>query len=184
MIFGVGLSRTGTRSLSEALIQLRYRTAHYIQHKTALRGAGTWFAGDFQSDCLSGYDAAIDLPIPIFFRQLDERYPGSRFILTLRDPIAWIASVRRHWQAWPITDDPAGNYRRTLRQTMYGTDSFSATRMLQVYHAHVRNVQRHFRARPEALLILNVCDGDGWKKLCPFVDRPEPATPFPWFNKA
>jgi hypothetical protein len=34
------------------------------------------------------------------------------------------------------------------------------------------------------LLELDVFSGDGWEKLCRFVDRPIPSVAFPWENKA
>lgn len=57
--FGIGLSKTGTISLFAALALLGYRAAEH--------------------------DVATDLPLAAFYPQLDERYPGSKFILTLRD---------------------------------------------------------------------------------------------------
>jgi hypothetical protein len=182
-IFGIGLSKTGTKSLSEALTQLGYRTAHYLEHRTEQRGQSTWFAGDFASDCLPGYDAAVDLPIPIFYPQLDERYPGSKFILTVRDPLAWLISVQRHWERLTITEDSRGRYRQMVRLAMYGTHGFSESRMRHVYETHVRNVHSYFRARPKDLLVLDICAGEGWEKLCAFLDRPQPQLPFPWLNK-
>src|ERR1019366_459786 len=153
---GIGPSRTGTRSLADALTQLGYRTAGFVAHKTEERGKTTWFAGDFTTDSLAQYDAAVDLPMPIFYPQLDERHPGSKFILTIREPVSWVASVQRHWERWPITDDAAGRYRHMLRVAMYGIHGFSEARMKYVYETHVQNVQRYFLARPQDLLILDI----------------------------
>ena len=182
-IFGIGLSRTGTRSLGEALTLLGYRTASFVSHKTEEQGKTTWFAGDFETDSLADFDAAVDLPIPIFYPQLDERYPGSKFILTIREPESWLASVRRHWARWPITDDSAGRYRQMLRLAMYGMHGFSAARMKSVYETHVHKVRRYFRARPQDLLVIDISQGEGWEKLCPFLNVAVPLSKFPWLNK-
>jgi hypothetical protein len=182
-IFGIGLSRTGTKSLCEALGFLGYRTAHYTEHKSELRGLNTWFAGDFDTDSLVAHDAAVDLPIPIFYPELDERYPGSKFVLTVRDVDSWIASVRRHWAEWQITDDPVGRYRQMLRLAMYGIHGFATSRMRHVYQTHVRNVRWYFRGRPDDLLVLDVCAAEGWETLCPFLSKRKPSCLFPWLNK-
>jgi hypothetical protein len=182
-IFGIGLSRTGTRTLSEALSLLGFRTAHYVEHKREQRGVTTWFAGDFATDSLLDYDAAVDLPIPVFYPQLDARYPGSKFILTIRDADSWIASMRRHWAAWPITDDASGRYRQTQRLAMYGVYGFAEGRLRHVFDTHRRNVGWYFRDRPGDLLLIDICGGHGWERLCPFLNRPVPVTTFPWLNK-
>lgn len=182
-VLGIGLSRTGTLSLRQALEQLGYRAAHYVDHREALRGESTWFAGDFETDSLIGFDAAVDLPVPAFYPQLDTRYPGSRFILTVRDAESWIASVRRHWSRKPITDDAQGRYRRWVRLATYGTFGFSEARMRFVYETHVRNVMDFFAGRPRDLLVLDICGGQGWDRLCPFLDKPPPCGPFPWLHR-
>jgi len=182
-ILGIGLSRTGTRSLAAALRQLGYKTAGFVEHKTARHGQSTWLAGDFGTDGLGDYEAAVDLPIPIYYPQLDLSYPGSKFILTVREPNSWMASVRRHWAKWPITDDPDGQYRQMLRLAMYGCHGFSEGRMLYVHETHLRNVKWYFHDRPEDLLILDICAGEGWDQLGPFLGKAKPLAPFPWLNK-
>lgn len=185
-VFGIGLSRTGTTSLSRALTQLGYRTAHYVELRAVHFAKETWLAGNFDVDCLANYDAAVDLPVPVFYPQLDERYPGSKYILTVRDAVSWLASVRRHWTRYLPGDDPKGSYRRTVRLAMYGIHGFAEARMKFVYDTHVRNVHWFFRDRPGDLLVLDICAGDGWSKLCPFLARPLPpeaGSAFPWLNQ-
>lgn len=79
-IFGIGLSKTGTTSLAHALEILGYRTKDYP-------GLSRYRAGDLSSVDLAvvdAYDALTDTPIPSFYRELDQRYPGAKFILTVR----------------------------------------------------------------------------------------------------
>ena len=37
----------------------------------------------------------------------------------------------------------------------------------------------HFKDRPEDLLIIDICSGEGFEKLAPFLDRPLPTQTFP-----
>ena len=182
-ILGVGLSRTGTRSLQAALTELGYATAHFVEHRDELRGLNTWFQGNFSCDSLADYDAATDLPIPIFYQQLDRRYPGSKFVLTVRDTGEWLTSVRKLWRRREIKDDPPGRYRRLVRQSMFGTCEFSEEQLKLVHEKHVQDVTGYFQGRNDDLLTLSICQGEGWEKLCPFLGKPVPSTRFPWHNR-
>ena len=94
-IFGIGLSKTGTTSLYAALDQLGYRSATFRHMRES--GLDRWFEGDFSEDYLANWDAVTDNPISAFYPQLDEQYPGSKFVLTVRDPEAWLTSTRKQW---------------------------------------------------------------------------------------
>ncbi len=43
-------------------------------------------------------------------------------------------------------------------------------------------IKNYFKDRPDDLLVMNICDGDGWEVLCPFLDKPIPAVSFPHLN--
>jgi hypothetical protein len=171
VIFGIGLSKTGTTSLFAALDRLGFRSATY-RH---LRGLGLveWFEGKFERDYLAGYDAATDLPLAVFYPQLDERYPGSRFILTVRDRDSWLESARRHFSSQPAT-----SFGRDVRLATYGITGFDARRFEHVYETHARNVAWYFSGRPEALLTLDIVAGEGWEPLCRFLGCDVPDEPF------
>src|SRR5438105_11325665 len=84
-IFGIGLSKTGTTSLANALQILGYKTKDNM-------GVVNYATHDLSSvhlEVVEAYDALTDTPIPSFYRELDARYPGSRFILTVRDSDEW-----------------------------------------------------------------------------------------------
>lgn len=172
MIFGIGLSKTGTTSLFSALDQLGYRAGTY-RHLRAL-GLADWFRGNFATDYLADYDALTDLPMATFFPQLDKRYPGSQFILTVRLSDSWLESARAHF-----TRDPKSDFGRDVRLATYGVTGFDRDRFRYVYDTYVRNVGEYFRGRPEALLTMDIVGGEGWEKLCAFLGRPIPDGPFP-----
>jgi Sulfotransferase domain len=173
-IFGVGLPKTGTSSLTAALCILGFRAVHCL---TAL----PWRRGNFEEDLLEEWDAVTDTPVPIYFPALDLRYPGSKFILTVREQSAWLASIRRH-QRGALTDSPTDRARAMLRLLTYGMESFNEPRYRYLQDTHDRNVRWYFRERPRDLLEINICAGEGWGKLCPFLERPVPSMPFPREN--
>lgn len=176
-IFGIGLNKTGTRSLAFAIRVLGFRTFHRGDVATndfVLRAASAGkplltFLGD-------GYDAYFDVDALVYgFRTLDAQYPGSKFILTTRDLTQWLDSRERHVRA---------NQERAARGEYVGhwlevdRDAWAASRA-----AHHRAVQNYFGEDSERLLIMDLSRGDGWESLAPFLGRPVPAIDFPWENR-
>lgn len=172
-VFGIGLSKTGTTSLYAALHVLGYRAGTY-RHLHDL-GLDDWFAGDFRHDYLERFDALTDLPIGCFFRELDERYPGSKFVLTVRAKEAWMASCRGFFTK-PRESDA---FFRKTQEATYGTVLFQEPLFASAFDAHAQAVRSHFEDRPSDLLALDLFSGEGWEKLCPFLGCAIPEAPFP-----
>ena len=167
-VFGVGLARTGGLSLATALRSLGYKTVHFPhQDREYLEN-----------------DAATDSPVALAYRDLDSRFPGAKFVLTIRELPAWLESVR--WlfdSSRPLAALPEGERESIalLRQALYGTTSFDAVALTRAYHRHVEGVKGYFAGRQD-LLVLNITAGEGWSKLCPFLGKPIPTSPFPRKN--
>jgi hypothetical protein len=160
-IFGIGLSRTGTNSLNAALEILGLSAVHF---PSALAE-------------VEKYQAATDSPVAAWFEDLDQLFPGSLFILTVRDVDDWLRSVDRYWESF----DQFADFPPIVRfhQQLYGAARFDPAVYRAAYEAHVAKVRRHFVSRPEALLEMDICGGCGWPPLCAFLDVPVPAQPFP-----
>ena len=126
-----------------------------------------------------------NLPIPLLYQQLDKAYPGSKFILTVRDESDWLRSVERLWDRrynptrWVWDVYPFSNHIHTV---LYGQKDFNAEVFLARYRRHNAEVMEFFKSRPDDLLILDTPAGDGWEELCKFLGRPIPGTPFPCNN--
>jgi len=174
-IFGIGLCRTGTTSLTEALQILGYRAIHFP--RTTVRPCRI----AIDPELLRTYHAFTDMPVPLLYRCLDRRYPRSRFVLTVRDPESWIESFRR--LARFQKGHKVRPSLRVLRHLILGRSYFHESAYRRAYGRHLRRVRRYFASRPQDLLILNIAAGDGWEKLCPFLGRPIPEVPFPHSNK-
>jgi len=171
-IFGVGLSKTGTTSLHRAAQMLGLRSVHYPD-------AARMLAGDWS--VLDGVDIASDIPVALGFRELDAAFPGSRFVLTVRDEGAWLASMRANFD--PVPAKYAGTPElEVFRRTYGGADRYDERTMRRVYREHERAVRTHFVQRPEDLLVLDICAGDGWETLCAFLGLRPPPEPFPHVN--
>ena len=173
-VFGIGLSKTGTTSLYAALALLGIRTITF-RHLKKL-GLDDWRSGRFVKDYLSSVEAATDIPIPTYFRELDAMYPGSKFILTERPLEAWLVSVSEQFLGYHPGES---GFRRDMRFATYGVTGFNASRFARITAEHSESVRRHFADRPQDLLVLNLFNGDGWPDLCRFLGHPIPDMPFP-----
>jgi 3'-phosphoadenosine 5'-phosphosulfate (PAPS) 3'-phosphatase len=175
-IFGLGLSKTGTTSLANALEILGYKTRDNM-------GVVKYARGDLSSldlETVDAHEALTDTPIPSFFRELDARYPNSKFILTVRDAQGWLTSCRK--QFTPSHAATQCEAHRRLFTDLYGSDAFDEEGFAAGYRKFVGEVRDFFRDRPQDLLIINVVAGEGWEKLCPFLGQPIPDIPFPKAN--
>jgi hypothetical protein len=164
-IFGIGLSRTGTTSLHRALTLLGYRSIHCPRL-------------DQVEQLIQEHDAAVDTPIACQFRELDARYPGSLFILTIRDYRQWLESTRWLFSGPP----PVTKWKQELRLKTYGVLTWDRRTFLASYHRHLDSVLEYFEDRPEALLTLDITAGENWEKLCSFLGVPVPDVEFPFEN--
>lgn len=186
LVFGIGLSRTGTRSLTMALHVLGWDTVHYPADQATFEELS---AGRYALSILDEYQGVTDITVAPFFAQLDRQYPGSKFVLTVREREGWLRSCRHHWEgrsaflsrpARDAEEETYMNMRRLLRAAVYGCYGFSPERFAWVYDQHVKAVTEHFAGRPQDLLVLDVCSGQGWDELCAFLGVPvPPGQPFP-----
>ena len=182
-VFGIGLSKTGTSSLDRALNELGIQSIHFPSDPTTHREL---LEGNYRLSILQQYQAATDIPIAPFYAQLDGIYPNSKFILTVRDRESWLSSVSHHWEfmwQWAEHDRHFCEFLKFITACAYGVHRFQRARFTYVYDRHLRNVREYFRKRPQDLLVLDICSGDGWERLCPFLGVPVPERPFPVANR-
>ncbi len=180
-IFCIGLSRTSTKSLTLALDMLGYNISHYPDDKITFEELTT---GKYDLSILNDYDGISDITVSPFYVQLDKHYPNSKFILTIREKSSWLQSLKKHWEERPPFEDPKQNdihlkMRRFLRAAVYGTYVFNEERLSYVYDLHLANVLEYFKDRSNSLLIMDICAGDGWEKLCTFLNLKIIHEPFP-----
>lgn len=175
-IFGIGLGRTGTLSLTHALTRLGFKTKHLPRFYTDHDGKARVDWADFDA-----YDALTDESAALVYREADRRYPGSKFILTVRDVESWLRSrenisnvMRESWAHNPAV--------AVLHEALYGLPRFDNHVYAEAYRRHNEAVRRYFADRPQDLLVMDICGGDGWESLCPFLGKPIPGESFPRAN--
>jgi Sulfotransferase domain len=128
-------------------------------------------------------DAAADNECALFYRYLDYRFPGSKFILTTRALQDWLKSIKFVLETCPVLSRQE-NIAIFRRMTLYGTVCFEISKMSRTYIRHHEEVRDYFRERPNDLLEIDFTRGGGWDKICAFLELPVPAEPFPHLNEA
>ena len=170
-VFCIGFQKTGTSSMRDALTQLGYDVAGVFGRDMSLPELReTYMRQGLQ--IARDYDSVEDMPWPLIFRELDAEFPGSKFILTLRDTDRWYKSITSHFGARPYH----------LQQLTYGDDAPAPvgheTRYRAVYEAHNAAVREYFAGRPDDLLVMELERGDGWEKLGKFLAVAVPSGSF------
>jgi hypothetical protein len=120
-------------------------------------------------DRVKGYS---DFQGEFCFRHLDQAYPGSKFVLTVRPLDGWLRSREEHVRRNLANPNYRGQWRVVDREAW-----------THRYHAHIADTRHHFAGRPQDLLIIDIPSGDGWNPLCRFLGMPVPDQPFPWGNR-
>lgn len=164
-VFGIGLGKTGTVSLKAGLERLGL--------KISLYPSGNTFFKDIDES-----DGAVDLSISCRFEELDKKYPNSLFICPIRDLETWLKSCSvqyRDEQRWNVL----GTKYRNL---MFCTDIYNREKFINAYFRHEERIENYFKNRSD-LLIINIIEGEGYEKICPFLGLPTINEKFPHEHK-
>lgn len=185
-IFGIGMHKTATTSLHHAMRILGFNSAHWTSAHWA-KAIWTDMKTYGRSSDLEKHYHMCDLPIPMLFRELDQAYPGSKFIFTILDEETWVTAAEIHWSTrnrframWD--SDP---FTHKVHQELYGQRTFDREVFLARYRKHNADVFEWFKDRPQDILVMNMSAGDSkthWNLLCAFVGKPVPTVDYPHSN--
>ena len=178
-VFCIGWSKTGTTSLTEALRLLGLFSWHWAPWVIGYKHVRSQIS-DFRIDLSSvaDYSAMADLPICALYRELDQAFPGSLFILTTRRLETWIASATADVEnciRW------IGNMDAVERWA-FGTDVIDKDVFQKRYLRHQDEILEYFSGRAD-LLTLDLSEADPWQRLCEFLHLPVPDLAFPHLNR-
>ncbi|MGY5850495.1 sulfotransferase [Salegentibacter sp. F14] len=199
-VFGIGANKTGTTSLKTAMTDLGYIIG---SQKKAENFIYDWGNRDFHRIIKYCYSAQFfqDIPfsLPFTYVVLDHEFPGSKFILTIRnDSEEWYKSlINYHSLKWG-SDNEIPDMKK-LRSSSYRSqgwawdaleiacnvsedDPYNKKNLINYYESHNRAVQEYFRHRPNDLLILNPSESNAMKKLGDFLGVDTSGKVFPKVN--
>jgi len=193
-LIGAGLGRTGTLSVKAALERIGYGPCyHMMEVLVAPERARHWLeqtqSGAHDWDAIfDGYRATVDWPAAAFWRELAERYPEAKVLLSLRDADRWYDSVMNtvYHAMTQGPPEPAPEALRDFHEMVYAL-IFERTfegrledrgHAKRVFEEHNRDV---IDAIPASRLLV-YRPGDGWEPICRFLDVPVPDADFPHLN--
>lgn len=199
-IFCIGRNKTGTTSLKKAFESLGFIVG---KQRKAEKLLPYYKAGSFEpiiKYCLSA-QVFQDIPFsfPETFKYLDTAYPGSKFILTIRDsPEEWYQSVTRFhsklfgkgklpekedlqqskyvWEGW------IWECNRILYPTLEN-DIYNKEILIASYNEYNQSVINYFFNRPGDLIVINLKESNSYQQLMSFLQIDSPFNAFPWENK-
>jgi hypothetical protein len=192
-VIGVGFGRTGTLSLKIALETLGHGPCMHMSSLLADPERASLFHRAAEGDrssldkALEGHRSTVDWPGTYFWRELAERHPAARIVLTVRDPQRWYDSAHDTiFQAAsnaPASTDDAVTAGLTMISSVVWQGTFGGRfadreHAVRVFTEHIEAVRREIPA--ERLLEFEV--SQGWQPLCDFLGAPVPVVPFPRSN--
>lgn len=135
-VFAVGFNKTGTTSLHTLFESLGHSSYHGIQ----------WRSCDDLA-LLRSYDCFSD-GIPRDLAKLDRLFPGSKFILQVRDLESWIysrlAHIERSKETNTYHDEPE-----------WDTTEYAIKAWIRERNAHHLFVLSYFSERPSDIIVVN-----------------------------
>jgi hypothetical protein len=163
-VFCLGFHKTGTTSLEILLQNMGYQVASPYKNWDP-RLTKMFEAGDLAE--LKGltekFDAFQDAPWFLFYKEFDQWYPGSKFILTVRDSHSWWKSFANYFR----------DEHKPLFKYMYGFDNPIGHKDVFIKHFedHNRKVVDYFKNRPSDLLVIEISGSDALQKTTAFLNR-------------
>ncbi len=191
-LIGAGFGRTGTLSLKVALERLGVGPCYHMsevfshpEHIAVWNDALDAKAVDWDA-LFAGYAATVDWPGCHFWRELAQRHPDAKVLLTLRSAESWYASV--HETIHPVLrnappPDPSLAAWHAMVTKLIDVQTFGGrfedrAHAIGVYERHNESVQREIPR--ERLLVYEVAQG--WEPLCKFLNLAVPDEAFPRVN--
>jgi len=163
-IYCLGLSRTGTTSLSDFLKEYGLNVIHYPTPMQLMGGAG---------------DGASDIPVVPVYKDLDKMFRGSKFIHLVRDN--WTDAVEPYFMR-KYNRPHQGGWQLEIRQKVYGDVFWNRAKYNDAYNRHNDDVADYFSSRPDDLITLNVVGGDDPEKIIKFLGLKSKGVSFPKSN--
>jgi hypothetical protein len=137
---------------------------------------------------IGSYDAALDIPACLFWKDLSTAYPDAKIILTTRDVDSWYKSANatvfkfmqspffRFWQRMDTTSlGPLFRQSELVWKIFCGNNYEEAV----VKEAYLDHYERIREAIPRDRLLEFEIGHSGWKELCGFLDEAVPDEPWP-----
>ncbi|EJD54839.1 hypothetical protein AURDEDRAFT_51345 [Auricularia subglabra TFB-10046 SS5] len=213
-LLSLGLPRSGTASMTQALTMLGFEDVHHgVKYGGRKRDweildraadatfpnlptyTGKPFTREEWDELYAEHDAATDLAA-FFGATLPKVYPEAKVLLVVRDFESWFRSfddtIMRG--SWGLVSGSFIRFVQPLAGSITGkvvrklTLGLFDARSPEEVRARAREAyDHHYRTIKETVppeRLLVYRLGEGWGPLCKFLDKPVPDAEFPWVNDA
>jgi hypothetical protein len=204
-LIGAGLPRTATTTQMVALEQLGLGPCYHMRDLLAdlPRGLPLWErAAEGAPDwdmIFTGVNSTVDWPSARYYRQLMDRYPTAKVLLSVRDGEAWVRSMRQ--TVWGIFHGDTVMHHvceaRSVLDPLWRRFTGLMTRMTwdeqsgalagdsstdEGFVALMNRWNDAVKATVPADRLLVWDPQEGWGPLCDFLELEIPAEPLPRLN--
>lgn len=137
---------------------------------------------------IGSYDACLDIPVCLFWRDLHKEYPDAKVILTTRDVDSWLKSANAtvfkfaqmpFFHVWQYLDrEETGPLFRMSRLVwkIFCGNCYKDEVCRRAYLDHCEQIRKEI---PKEQLLEFRLGEHGWEELCRFLDKPVPDEPWP-----
>ncbi len=160
-IIGIGLNKTGTKTLRSYLKELGYRHQSYD-----LAMFNDYRANNLEKlfGVMENYDSFEDWPWPLMYKEIDKQFEDALFILTMRkSPERWYKSLCK----MAVRMGPFNDFEKHIYG--YAMPHGKKEDHINFYNKHNKEVKEYFKDRPNKLLVLCWENGDDPDKLLTFL---------------
>jgi len=166
----------------EELVKSRGQIEHWLQ--IAQGKAVDW------DEVFVGYQSTTDFPACVYYRELADKYPEAKILLSTREEDSWYRSVEQtilpmseSIPKWLLAIFPAGKrmnqaVEKIVWQNTFDGRAHDPEHAKAVFRKHNQAVIDSFPK--ERVLVFQA--KDGWEPLCKFLDVEVPTGPYPHLN--
>jgi len=163
-VFCLGFQKTGTTSVDAVLQDMGYQVAKAYKQSSLEFSKALKQRELLEIKSISElFDAFQDIPWFLYYKEFDQWYPQSKFILTTRESASWWKSFLRYFRTehYPLFeyvygfDNPVGNKKA----------------LVQRFEEHNGAVKTYFKDRPNDLLVIDVGEEKALEKISRFLGK-------------
>ncbi len=188
-LIGAAFPRTGTMSIKHAIEMLGVGPCYHM-HELFLHPEHIplWMQARQTSTfdwtrVMAGYQASLDTPACLYWRELADYFPQAKVLLTVRDPSSWYDSIAATIHPIVYRPESAANHALAMVKELF-FESYLQGQFLdkkatmQRYTDYCNEVRQYID--PARLVEYSVAQG--WPALCEIFQQPVPNQDFPRSN--
>ncbi|MFT7615708.1 MAG: glycosyltransferase involved in cell wall biosynthesis [Candidatus Woesearchaeota archaeon] len=164
-VFVIGLSKTGTMSMTHWFRKTGYLAIHYKDTLDLLSIKNNKIICN--PKVASVFDALSDTPVAHYFKEIYQEYPNAKFIYLTRNKEKWLESCQKHFTK--------GHYkvsniiRKTFNVEVYGSKIFNRQKFSNTYDQHHTKVMTFFKDKQKQFISVDLSNKDAKNKIATFL---------------